>query len=233
MPRSINSLAALALGGTFLLGGCATVATNTSHTFETVVVDAGHGGKDSGAYRRNCPPEKVVALDVALRVDRKLRESQLKTVLTRANDTFIPLDNRVALGNEQKNSIFVSIHFNDSLRRVVEGVETYYHSPYAYDLASAIEQNLSTLPGTVNRGVHPADFRVLRNAHYPSVLVECGYLSNRSEARDAANAEYREKLADKIAEAIVDYRYGTGMYRRQATVLARAGGGASFLPSYR
>ena len=93
------------------------------------------------------PPEKAVALDVALRVDRKLRESQLKTVLTRANDTFIPLDNRVAIGNEQKNSIFVSIHFNDSRRRGVEGVETYYHSPYAFDLAAAIERNLSTLPG--------------------------------------------------------------------------------------
>jgi N-acetylmuramoyl-L-alanine amidase len=233
MQRSISSIAVLALGAVFFLGGCATVATNTSHTFETVVVDAGHGGKDSGAYRRNCPPEKAVALDVALRVDRKLRESQLKTVLTRANDTFVPLDNRVALGNEQKNSIFVSIHFNDSRRRGVEGVETYYHSPYAFALAAAIERNLSTLPGTVNRGVHTADFRVLRNAYYPSVLVECGYLSNRSEARDAADATYREQLADKIAEAIVDYRYGTGMYRRQATVLARAGGGASFLPSFR
>jgi N-acetylmuramoyl-L-alanine amidase len=233
MPRSISSIAVLVLGAAFFLGGCATVATNTSHTFETVVVDAGHGGKDSGAYRRNSPPEKAVALDVALRVDRKLRESQLKTVLTRANDTFVPLDNRVALGNEQKNSIFVSIHFNDSRRRRVEGVETYYHSPYAFDLAAAIERNLSALPGTVNRGVHTADFRVLRNAHYPSVLVECGYLSNRSEARDAADSAYREKLADKIAEAIVDYRYGTGMYRRQATVLARAGGGASFLPSFR
>ena len=218
----------------FLLGGCATVATNTSHSFDTVVVDAGHGGKDSGALRRHAPPEKAVALDVALRVDRKLRQSQLKTVLTRTNDTFIPLDNRVAIGNEQRNSIFVSIHFNDSRRRGVEGVETYYHSPYAYDLAAAIERSLSTLPGTMNRGVHPARFRVLRNARYPSVLVECGYLSNRSEARDVADAAYREKLADKIAEAIVDYRYGQGMYRRQPTVVARAGGGgASFLPSFR
>ena len=157
-------------------------------------------------------------------------QSQLKTVLTRANDTFIPLDNRVAIGNEQRNSIFVSIHFNDSRQRGVQGVETYYHSPYAYDLAAAIERSLSTLPGTMNRGVHPARFRVLRNARYPSVLVECGYLSNRSEARDVADADYREKLADKIAEAIVDYRYGQGMYRRQPAVVARAGGGgASFL----
>jgi N-acetylmuramoyl-L-alanine amidase len=233
MQRLFRFNALVCLGAIVFLGGCATVATNTSHTFDTVVVDAGHGGKDSGAWRRHGPPEKAVALDVALRVNHKLHESQLKTVLTRASDTFIPLDDRVALGNREKNSIFVSIHFNDSRRRGVEGVETYYHSPYAYDLASAIERNLATLPGTVNRGVHTARFRVLRNAHYPSVLVECGYLSNRSEARDAADANYREKLADKIAEAIVDYRYGAGMYRQKATVVARAGGGASFLPSFR
>ncbi|HEY1581724.1 MAG TPA: N-acetylmuramoyl-L-alanine amidase [Chthoniobacterales bacterium] len=225
--------ALLALGAILFLGGCATVATNTSHTFDTVVVDAGHGGKDSGAWRRHSPPEKIVALDVALRVDKKLRESQLNTVLTRSNDTFIPLDTRVAVGNQEPNSIFVSIHFNDSRRRGVEGVETYYHSPYAFDLAEAIEHNLSTLPGAVNRGVRTARFRVLRNAHYPSVLVECGYLSNRSEARDAADANYREQLADKIAEAIVDYRYGAGMYQRKASVVARAGGGAAFLPSFR
>ncbi len=97
---SATALAALALASFF--GGCETVATNTSHTFDTVVVDAGHGGKDSGAFRRYSPPEKAVALDVALRVDRKLRESQLRTVLTRSNDTFIPLDSRVAIGNERK-----------------------------------------------------------------------------------------------------------------------------------
>ena len=222
--------------GAFFLGGCATVATNTSHTFNTVVVDAGHGGKDSGAWRRHGPPEKVVALDVALRVSTKLRESQLNTVLTRADDTFIPLDTRVAIGNQQQNAVFVSIHFNDSRRRGVEGVETYYHSPYAYDLAAAIERNLSTIPGTVNRGIHPARFRVLRNARYPSVLVECGYLSNGSERQEAADPSYREQLADKIAEAIVDYRYGEGIYRNKPAITARgAAGGSSpaFLPSFR
>ena len=108
-----------------------------------------------------------------------------------------------------------------------------YYSPYAYALASTIGRNLSTLPGTVNRGVHPARFRVLRNVHYPSVLVECGYLSNRSEARDVADGAYREMLAEKIAQAIVDYRYGRGMYHSPPATVARAGGGASFLPSVR
>ena len=226
MPRP-NSALALAL--CLCLAGCATTTRNTSHTFDTVVVDAGHGGKDSGAVRRYSPPEKTVALDVALRVNRKLRESQLRTVLTRSTDQFIPLDHRVAVGNTQKNSIFVSIHFNDSRKRGIHGSETYYHSPYAYPLAAAIERHLDSLPAAVSRGVHPANFRVLRNAQYPAVLVECGFLSNRSDARDAWRAAYREQLADKIAEAIVDYRYGEGMYRRQPAKLA---GGASFLPSF-
>ena len=82
-----------------------------------------------------------------MRVDKKLRDSQLRTVLTRSNDVFIPLDTRVAIGNQHDNSIFVSIHFNDSRRSGVQGFETYYHSPYAFDLAAAIERNLATFPG--------------------------------------------------------------------------------------
>ncbi len=235
MQRLISSIAALGLASAFGLSSCATVSTserNTSQTFQTVVVDAGHGGKDSGAWRRHGPPEKAVALDVAQRVNKKLRESQLRTVMTRDNDTFIPLDDRVAMGNSQKNAIFVSIHFNDSGRRGVQGFETYYYSPHAFELAAKIERNLSALPGGVDRGVHTARFRVLRNVRYPSVLVECGYLSNRSQSRDAASAAYREKLAEKIAEAIVDYRYGDGVYQSKPMYIARASAGAdsTFLP---
>jgi hypothetical protein len=65
----------------------------------------------------------------------------------------------------------------------------------------------------VNRGVHPADFRVLRKAAYPAVLVECGFLSNRSEGRSARSSDHRDQLADKIAEAIVEQRYGVGVYQ--------------------
>ena len=214
-------------------GGCATTATNTSHTFNTVVLDPGHGGKDSGAVRRYSPAEKTLALDVARRVQRKLHESQIHTVMTRDDDTFIPLDTRVAMGNAAKNSIFVSIHFNDAHRRAIRGFETYYQSPYAEPLAVAIDQNLATLPHSVNRGVHPARFRVLRNAHYPSVLVECGFLSNRGEGNEVSSSVYREKLADKIAEAIVDYRFGKGMYARQPAVIAARNAAAPFVPPYR
>jgi N-acetylmuramoyl-L-alanine amidase len=70
-----------------------------------------------------------------------------------------------------------------------------------------------TIPHSANRGVHAANFRVLRLAVYPAVLVECGFLSNRSEGGEARDSEYRELLADRIAEAIVEQRYGPGVYQ--------------------
>ena len=224
MPRLLNRI--VTIGLVALLPACASMrhaaVKNTSKTFSTVVVDAGHGGKDSGAYRRYGPPEKMVALDVAQRLNRKLRESQLKTVMTRDSDVFIELNDRVAIENAQKNAIFVSIHFNDSRRRGVRGFETYYHSGASFDLANGIQAKLMTIPNSANGGVHTANFRVLRLASCPAVLVECGYLSNRSEGNKARDSEYRELLADRIAEAIVEQRYGSGVYHGSQQVAAQS-----------
>jgi N-acetylmuramoyl-L-alanine amidase len=223
MKGFVRGIITLALVASF--AGCSTVGThgvkNTSKTFTTVVVDAGHGGKDSGAVRRSGPPEKHVALDVAQRLEHKLRESQIKTVMTRDSDVFIPLNDRVAIENKQKNAIFVSIHFNDSRKRGTRGFETYYHSGASVDLANRIQQKLMTIPNSANGGVHTANFRVLRFANCPAVLVECGYLSNRSEGRQARDWEYRELLADRIAEAIVEQRFGPGVYRPSPQIAAQ------------
>ena len=88
------------------------------------------------------------------------------------------------------------------------------------------------IPHSANRGVHVANFRVLRLATYPAVLVECGFLSNRAEGGEARDAEYRELLADKIAEAIVEQRYGPGVYRASAqNIMQPAGEGPGLVPS--
>ena len=238
MPSQITRLFAIAFVAS--LTACSTVTTtpvrNTSKTFDTVVVDAGHGGKDSGAYRRYGPPEKMIALDVAQRLNRKLRESQLKTVMTRSSDVFIELNDRVAIENAQKNAVFVSIHFNDSRRRRIRGFETYYHSGPSFDLANGIQSKLMTIPNSANGGVHTANFRVLRLANCPSVLVECGYLSNRSEGNKTRDWEYRELLADRIAEAIVEQRFGSGVYRASTQVAAQpqaesSNGGSGLTPT--
>jgi N-acetylmuramoyl-L-alanine amidase len=224
MPGQVTRLATIAFLAS--LAACSTVTTtavkNTSKTFSTVVVDAGHGGKDSGAVRRYSPPEKMIALDVAQRLNRKLKESQLKTVMTRNSDVFIELNDRVAIENAQKNAVFVSIHFNDSRKRRVRGFETYYHSGVSFDLANRIQGKLMTIPNSSNGGVHTANFRVLRLASCPAVLVECGYLSNRSEGNKTRDWEYRELLADRIAEAVVEQRFGSGVYRPSTQVAAQS-----------
>jgi len=223
MPRLVTRI--ITLASVASLAACSTVrirgVKNTSKTFSTVVVDAGHGGKDSGAYRRSGPPEKMVALDVAQRLEKKLRESQVKTVMTRDSGVFIPLNDRVAIENKEKNAVFVSIHFNDSRKRRVRGFETYYHSGVSFDLANRIQKKLMTIPNSSNGGVHTANFRVLRLASCPAVLVECGYLSNRAEANQARDWEYRELLADRIAEAIVEQRFGSGVYRSSPKIAAQ------------
>src|SRR6185295_10004378 len=123
--------------------------------------------------------------------------------------------------NKQKNPVFVSIHFNDSRKRKTRGFETYYHSAASFDLANRVQQKLMTIPNSANGGVHTANFRVLRLASCPAVLVECGYLSNRSEGNQARDSEYRELLADRIAEAIVEQRYGTGVYQPAPHIAAQ------------
>jgi len=187
-----------------ILSGCAGGVRDTSRTFRTVVIDAGHGGHDSGATSRAGGAEKNATLDVALMLNDKLRAAGFRTVMTRTDDTFIPLDTRAAISNGQNNAIFVSIHFNDSPRRGIRGVETYYNSRLAIPLAEKIERSLSAL--SPYRGVMHANFRVLRKNIFPAVLVECGFLSNPGEGSRCANASYQQAIAERLAEGITAQR---------------------------
>jgi N-acetylmuramoyl-L-alanine amidase len=215
--HSLRILAGLAsaLCCMVLASGCATSAKvkDTTHTFDTVVIDPGHGGKDTGTWSksRRVPfiLEKNAALDVATRLNTKLRADGFKTVMTRRSDVFIELNERAHISNAQTNAIFVSIHFNDSPKRGIQGAETYYHSSASIPLAQKIERNLGTIRGLTPRGVLHANFRVLKLNEYPAVLVECGYLSNRSESICCAKADYRDHLAEKIADGIYEQRHGT------------------------
>jgi len=197
--------ALLLAGCALLLGGCATGIRDTSLTFHTVVIDPGHGGKDSGVAR-NGLQEKNLALDVALRLQPKLAAAGFHTVMTRSTDVFIPLETRAAISNEHAEVFFVSIHFNDSPKRSIHGATVYYFSPTAVPMATAISQSLGGI--TTNRGILWARFRVLRKNHYPAVLVECGFVSNRAEAARCANPQFREALASCIAKAIIHERLG-------------------------
>ena len=105
------------------LTGCAGTVKDTSKTFTRVVIDAGHGGHDSGATSRYGGREKDLALDVAMRLQPKLQAAGFETVMTRSTDKFIPLDGRARISNRQENVIFVSVHFNSSPRSSARGSE--------------------------------------------------------------------------------------------------------------
>ena len=191
------------------LSGCSTVPYYNVTDFDTVVIDPGHGGRDSGAFsrgRRSQLLEKDLALDVARRLEGKLREAGFRTVMTRRTDRFIPLDERARQGNARRKSVFVAIHFNDTRRRSVHGAEVYHNGKGTWQLAARIERYLTAIPGGVNRGVKTACYRVLRKSNGPALLVECGYLSNSTEAAHCASAAWREQTADCIARAIIAQR---------------------------
>src|SRR3954452_16904065 len=97
----------------------------TSKPFTVVVLDPGHGGEDSGAMCGGVM-EKDLTLDIARRVDRLLDSEGVATLMTRVADSYVSLADRAAFGNRAKESIFVSIHFNEDNNPVATGVETYY-----------------------------------------------------------------------------------------------------------
>jgi N-acetylmuramoyl-L-alanine amidase len=204
--RTARWLMAFAAG--CLFAGCATGVKDTSRTFTSVVIDAGHGGHDDGASTRYGGREKDAALDVAMRLRPKLEAAGFKTVMTRSSDTFIPLDTRARISNRNDNVIFVSIHFNYSPRSHVRGSEVYYKSRCSTRIAGNILSQLSAIPGASSRGVRMANFRVLKKNRYPAVLVECGYLTNPVEGRRCASGAYREQLASAISRGIIIQRYG-------------------------
>jgi N-acetylmuramoyl-L-alanine amidase len=205
-PCSFGKRLMLILASGLLLNACATGVKDTSRTFKTVVIDAGHGGHDNGARSRWGGQEKNNTLSVAQKLDIKLRAAGFKTVMTRNADYFVPLNDRANISNRQSNAVFVSIHFNDSPRRKISGAEVYYKSEPSRSIAERILASLDVLPGLKTRYVKTANFRVLKLNRYPAVLVECGYLSNRGEGRLCSSPEQHERLAAAITKALVEQR---------------------------
>lgn len=171
-------------------------------TFHTVVIDAGHGGKDGGCAW-NGLVEKKICLDTALRLERALRAKGLRVIMTRRSDTFIDLEDRARLANRYSKAVFVSIHFNASKERSCSGMEVFYRSAKGKELAASILKKMNNNLKGINRGLSHNVFKVLTKTLMPAVLIECAYLSNLTEARRCANPVYRQELAESIAAGVL------------------------------
>jgi N-acetylmuramoyl-L-alanine amidase len=191
----------------------------------TIVVDAGHGGFDRGGVPYQRIGEKGLTLDVAQRLRNVLQATGYRVIMTRNSDVFIPLGTRVAIANSYRGATFVSVHFNSSPRAGANGVETYYYRGDSASLAASIHRNVVAGAPTENRGIRRRGFYVLRRTAIPSVLVECGFLTNPTEGRLAQSAAYRQQLAERIARGI--RRQPAPFSRPLTSSLARAGMGPS------
>ena len=177
-------------------------ASEGSRPATTVVIDAGHGGFDRGGIAGQRVMEKTMNLDVAQRLRSVLQSYGYRVVMTRDSDVFLPLGTRVAIANQYRDAIFVCVHFNATPRRSANGIETYFYSSQSLSLASAIHYYVNRVAPTPNRGVRRRGFYVLRRTTVPSVLVECGFLTNPTEAQYAQSVSYRQQLAEAIARGV-------------------------------
>lgn len=183
-----------------------------------VIVDPGHGGKDPGAISVHGHREKDIVLDAAKVVTDSLARGGLHVRMTREDDRFIELEQRSALANRLRANLFVSIHADSAPNRAATGFTVYVARQPSADskaAADAIARRLQAA-GVSSRGRQEANYRVLVGTTCPAVLVELGYLSNAYEATRLADPAYRQKLAEAVANGIVDY-----LHPRQALPTAR------------
>jgi N-acetylmuramoyl-L-alanine amidase len=172
--------------------------------FRTVVLDAGHGGRDSGARSSITGDlEKSLTLDMVERLQRELG-SQFNVIQMRRDDSFIDLDDRVSRANRSGDGILISVHFNSGPSHVA-GPETFFWRVDSASLAKRLQRAMASVsPAQSTRGVVRRRLRLTRNPEIPSVLIECGYLSHGAEARRCADPSYRAALARALAQAVRD-----------------------------
>jgi N-acetylmuramoyl-L-alanine amidase len=199
-----------------------------------IALDAGHGGRDPGKENKKLRVnEKTFTLDVVRRVEKLLKQQGYKIILTRKSDTYVALGERPEAAARAGADLFISVHFNAVASDVerVAGTETYTMTPqYQRSASDASRDSMDAIanPGNVNdpwnalvgyhmqrvlladlktsdRGLKRGRLAVLRLARCPAVLVEAGFLSNTAEARKISTPDYRQKIADAIADAVRAY----------------------------
>lgn len=186
----------------------------------TVVIDAGHGGRDGGASAEDGTLEKHLNLAVALKLKALLESADIRVVMTRETDIELAspdsphkklddLSARVKIAEAEENAILVSIHMNQFPVEKYSGLQVYYSRNHAQSLilAETIQQGaLQSFPEMPERKVKPAlDIYLMEHLQMPAVLVECGFLSNHAETERLKTDAYQKKLAMRIYVSLLDY----------------------------
>ncbi len=195
-------------------------ASLSSNNKYTVVIDAGHGGRDGGATALSAMPEKDLNLDIALAVRDILSLSGINVIMTRTEDVMLTdggggtnksqdLRARKKIAENAENAVFVSIHMNSFPIEKYYGLQVYYsdNDEKSRELAESIQKLANeTLCTGSNRKIKNAGDTIylLDELTCPAILIECGFLSNEAEARKLNDPEYRHAVALLIAASIIE-----------------------------
>ena len=170
-----------------------------------IVIDAGHGGTDYGAIREGIN-EKDITLDITQRVDAILRSKGYKTALTRSNDTYLSLEERVELSENEEPEVFISIHVNSAVSSEPSGIETHWYHDNSKELAEIIHKHMiKQIPSSKDRGLFKSKFYVINHSTVPAILCEIGFLSNDAERSELITDSRKQKTAKAIADGIIEY----------------------------
>ena len=183
----------------------------------TIVLDAGHGGKDPGhlPHNKKYQQEKALTLIISKKLEGYLSNNLVNVNVkqTRTGDTYPSLDKRVEIANGNNADLFISLHINGNPKANVRGTETHIHnrsSKKALKLANYIEHQFKTRAGRKSRGIKTSadrggNFQVLKFTKMPSVLVECGFITNSTEGAYLNSTYGQEIIASAIFRAIRKY----------------------------
>ena len=171
-----------------------------------VIIDPGHGGKDSGAIGIGGVQEKNVILPIGKRIAEVLERNGIQVIMTRDSDYFVTLPGRVTMAQQANADVFVSVHANSAgeSRPEVSGLETYYYDS-GLTLARVVHSKILQSLNIRDRNVRKARFYVLRKNSMPAILVETGYLTGRDDVAKLRTSAYQNQMADAIAQGILQY----------------------------
>lgn len=177
---------------------------------KVIVLDAGHGGSDSGAigpmYTTGIKTlEKNLTLQTVKLLAVKLNALGAKVVLTRSSDVYVSLEDRVTISKQNNADAFVSIHYNSSVASTVTGLENFYYHSWDIPLATAIHTSLINAINLPDRRVYYNDLHVLRENTRPSTLVELGFISNPLELALIKTQSYQDKATTAIKDGIMTF----------------------------
>ena len=186
-----------------------------------IVVDAGHGGNDPGKVSSNGIMEKDVNLAIAIKLKTELEAKGATVILTRDSDMSLAIDGatnkkisdlnqRMAIVNGENADLLISIHQNSYTDKNVKGAQAFYgSSEESKAVAEEIQDCIRNYVDSDNnrKAKSGSDYYILRKSACPSVIIECGFLSNPDETAKLIDDKYQQKLAESIAEA-VDNVYG-------------------------